>query len=177
MLGILNNKIFQRITYSLFILAVVSIVLIFIFKIDYLKESSLTTNAGLQANSGSIGAVDYQLDISPFNRLIQNTPAFQDLPDDSIIVFSFYDGNGNLINGLDLTLKDKTLSPGLDTNYDFRIITGVYYLEKINQVEDMCAFLNEIKNNQDARIERKISVVKASLKYKNMLKYKDCLGL
>ena len=168
----------QKLTYVLSTLVVLLIISIFFINFDTnesSQDSPLTANAGVNVNSGN--TVTYQLDLASFNNLVQNTPAFQSLPDDSVIVFSFFDGNGNLINGLDLTLKDKVISPGLDPNYDFRITTGIYYLDKINQVSDMCEFLNEIKNNQDARVERKISVAKASLKYKNMLQYKDCLGI
>jgi len=76
----------------------------------------------------------------------------------------------------EILLKGKSLIEGFDKNYDFKLTTGIYYMDDIKS-KDLCTVLQKIKENKDARIDRKISVMKAVLKYKNLRKYSSCLGI
>lgn len=109
--------------------------------------------------------------------LIQNTPAFSALPQDSIVVLGFWDGNGNTRNDMVFTIYGNgEVKNSLDPNYDFKITTGDYYIENIKSANDLCASLRDIKSKQDYGIDRKISAFSATLKYRNLLQYKDCLA-
>ncbi|MDD5133539.1 MAG: hypothetical protein PHD81_04895 [Candidatus Nanoarchaeia archaeon] len=109
--------------------------------------------------------------------LIQSTPAFSAMPQDSIVALGFWDGNGIPRSDLVFTIYGNgDVKNSLDPNYDFKITTGDYYIENIKSTNNLCASLKDIKSKQDYGIDRKISAFSATLKYRGLLQYKDCLA-
>ena len=100
-------------------------------------------------------------------QLAMRLPFFDELPEDAVLVFSFYDGNGEMRAGADYTLYGNgTVRRFLPQTYDVRLITGDYNFVMLKETADLCAGLRKIGNNKDFRIERGKSVPALLLKYR-----------
>ena len=129
-----------------------------------------------QPSSTATPPVIISLSAEEFQNIIQKSP-FSSLPESNVIMFSFFDGNGNLRSDMNFIIKGGKVTKGIANEYDFRISTGDYYINKIKASTDFCATLKEINGNKDFAIEKKISMISILIKYRTSIKtINDCLG-
>jgi hypothetical protein len=124
---------------------------------------------------GAVG--NGELSAEEFEAIIQKS-AFSSLPKRRVIVFSFFDGSGKMRADMNFIIKEAgKVTKGFTNDYDFRIITGDYYIDDIKASEDFCATLRMINENQDFRVEKKISMISALIIYRNVIKdINNCMG-
>ncbi|HLC55986.1 MAG TPA: hypothetical protein VJJ23_02005, partial [Candidatus Nanoarchaeia archaeon] len=99
------------------------------------------------------------------------------LPDDARVLFSFYDGNGKVRNDMNFLITKGNVEKKDVDDYDLRILTGDYYINKMKSTSDFCSFIKDIKAKQDMRIETKVNKLILISKYAEVYKYKSCFGL
>jgi len=116
------------------------------------------------------------LTTAQLQNTIEQTPAFQDFPEEGSIVLSFFDGNGYPIPHQIFTITKEGVEQKKDKEADFIISTGNYWIPEIQQSSDFCKVLKEIKANKDYTLKRNIGIIEAALKYQKLRKYKGCFA-
>ncbi len=100
----------------------------------------------------------------------------QDLPKDSILKLQFYNfDSGQREWEKSYNLKKNLVEEG-DELGDIQIMMDSKYVGDF-KVKGPCEVLTDAKDNGDFGIETKMSQSALMWKYKNMLKYRDCLGI
>ena len=119
---------------------------------------------------------EIKLTTEQLQATLDTTPAFQDFPEDGSFVLGFFDGNGQIMQDQYFTVEGNQVRLGKDNNADFTIVTGNYWIPDIQATSDFCEVFQDIKESQDYLLQRKIGVLKAAIKYKNLMKYKSCIS-
>ena len=140
-------------------------------------EQSLQTKEGQEEPITEQELTQYpKLTKEELQNTLDQTPAFQDFPEEGVITLGFFDGNGVEIPDQYFTIVGKEVKTGEAQDPDFVIITGNYWVPKIQESSDFCVVFKEIKANQDYRLERNIGIIQAGIKYRSLLTYKGCLS-
>ncbi len=132
---------------------------------------------GFGTKTGSGKNVVISLSADEFKTILSKTEFYSKLPDDARILFSFYDGNGNVRNDMNFLITKGNVEKKNVEDYDLRILTGDYYINKMKSTSDFCGFIKDLKAKQDMRIETKINKLILISKYSEVYKYKSCFGL
>ncbi|MBS3168074.1 hypothetical protein J4216_03050 [Candidatus Woesearchaeota archaeon] len=121
---------------------------------------------------------EIKISLEDLQKTIASTPAFKDFPEKGLAGITFFDGNGKDMPDQKFLIKGGgKVEKGDNSDADFIISTGNYWIPKVKASNDFCEILKEIKEKQDYRFKRNIGVLQAGIKYKSLIKYKDCLGL
>lgn len=136
-----------------------------------------SNNIGYGAKTGSEKKVVISLNADEFETILSKTEFFNKLPEDGKVLFSFYDGDGKVRNDLNFLITKGNVEKKNVDDYDLRILTGDYYINKMKSTSDFCSFIKDLKAKQDMRIETKINKLILIAKYAEVYKNKDCFGL
>jgi hypothetical protein len=118
---------------------------------------------------------NYAITADELKKVIFNSPAFQDFPDDGALCIKFYDGNGKDLQNKQFMLRGKEVVNGC-TDADLLMATGDYNIPLIKESKDLCQTIKTLRQKQDCRFDKKISLIKMGIKYRNMMQFKDCLS-
>src|SRR3989344_148530 len=132
---------------------------------------------GYGTKTGSEKNVIMSLNADEFKAILSKTEFYNKLPDDARVLFSFYDGNGKVRNDMNFLITKGNVEKKDVDDYDLRILTGDYYINKMKSTSDFCSFIKDIKAKQDMRVETKVNKLILISKYAEVYKYKSCFGL
>ncbi len=119
-------------------------------------------------NKVNFNYVREKLDLDYIKNKLSSTSLFDSIPKDSVISMAFFDGNGNLLDGGLTVYGDGSIKDTIVNNYDFKIITGNYYIEELTN-PDICSLIRKIKENSDYNIESKLSKPELLWKYRELM--------
>lgn len=116
-------------------------------------------------------------DFLNFEGIIAKSPMIADLPDEGVLLLSFYNSDsGEWEWENEYTLKKNSVTIGSTDGYDIKLNLNSRYLSVLEE-DNLCNVINLAKNNGDFYSESAISTTSLLWKYKGMLDYKSCLGL
>ena len=116
-------------------------------------------------------------DYSSLVENLLNSPIVGDLPDDARILLKFYNfDSGEREWESSYVIEKNNIEIKEIDNEDIFIFVHSKYIDELND-NSLCEVLELANKNNDVGIETKLSEVALMWKYKNMLEYKNCLGM
>jgi hypothetical protein len=108
-----------------------------------------------------------------FPEYLKINPIIKNLPKDALLIISV-DDNGKVHKYF---IKGKTISYIGEKNEksDVEISFPSEYISKLNEA-DLCEVAREMNSNGDLSFKINANKISLSWKYKDLLKYKSCLG-
>ncbi len=130
-------------------------------------------NIDYSARSNDVGSFytkSYEIDLTLIKEKLMNSDIFDVIPEDAVIAMQFFDGNGYITdNGLTL-YGSGDIRETIDENYDFKMLTGDYYVRNLES-KSICELYKTIKENNDYNVEYEGSKVALTWKYKKLMSY------
>ncbi|MCK5149837.1 hypothetical protein KAJ87_02835 [Candidatus Pacearchaeota archaeon] len=116
-------------------------------------------------------------DYSTIKQDLLKSPLVKDLPKNAKILLRFYNFNtGQRQWEKSFTIEQNNIQEKHINDEDIFIFVHSKYVDELKN-SPLCDVLETADKNNDLGIELKISQVNLMWKYKNILKYKSCLGL
>jgi len=137
---------------------------------------------GLQEKNNPKGVLEHS--IEPIDITYENIPQMlsehsmiKELPKDAVILLRFYsfDG-GKRVWKRSYVLEGGRIREGSVQNPEITLYIHSKYLEPLTN-QNFCSIIRQAKINGDLGMESRLPKVKLMWRFKNMLKYKDCLGV
>jgi len=163
------------------IIILVAIILLVVAGIvfGYYLKNQEGSDSGSQSYSSSVNKYVFEEateeDYLQFENVISQNSLIQDLPDDAIILLSFYSASPEELEK-DYLLRKNSVEKGETHDYDMKLIINSKYLTKLNE-NNFCEIIQIAKNNGDFFSETEMSTTSLLWKYKSVLKYKSCFGM
>lgn len=113
--------------------------------------------------------------INILNQTILSSAFVKDIPDKGIVALRFYD----FIGEQRIWIKDTLIcSEGFinEGTSDMTLIMHAKYISQLNGT-NLCDVVKSAQTNGEMWVESEENNAKLFLKYSNMMKYKECLGL
>ena len=98
---------------------------------------------------------------------MENHQVFQDLPEKTSIQINFGEEGYSVL--------EDSVESGKLSDADITINVPEEYIEKVGEL-GLCAALEEAANSGEVEVETELSESELTWKYKNLLKYRKCIG-
>lgn len=141
------------------------------------KQTFLYDDVQTYQESASQAEVKQEITVDDVERLIKATPAFKELPTDALLGIQFVDENWKPTQQQFTIHGDGTVSEGLANTIEGVMLIGSWYIDEIKTYPELCSLAKKIKSDGNWVIKSNIADVTALIKYRNLLKYRSCLGL
>jgi hypothetical protein len=142
--------------------------------------SKTTTNSNtaprtMTLSTPPVSGLDNSAYYAKLAGLLSQTPMVQDIPQGEQILLRFYNFNtGEREFEKSYILTTRSAKEGFIENPEITITIHSKYLPELSS-DNLCATIIKAKTNGDLGVYTDLSTTKILMKFKNMMKYKDCL--
>jgi hypothetical protein len=158
---------------------VVLLIISIIITASAITSIYLVKEKNIQNKLGDLNSSVVTINITKENIVyyLEQQPFVNALPSNAMIslkLYNFNSGKREIEKSYVITKGD--VKESTQDNYDLEIQIHSKYLQDLGRL-GFCDTVKKAQDSGDLGIETKLSQISLAIKYKSMMKYKDCLGL